>query len=441
MRVSRQPAIVTELASRTSQPPAVRELTQLPFWCALFFWSLLPDTWTPRLNIVDLPVDSKDLLLLGVALFYGVLRMYRKKRREREERTPLLSIFFVLLYAVVSIAWSGMDGTNALAMSYTLLLAGAAVTVGYAVLPLDVKDREAFLSRLVLFLSSVSLLYFAESFFSLGLRSEAGLGYLDFGMQRVKGPLFGASTGHFILLPALGYALDIAIRQRRKLMPIAAAFGLLLAMLGLGSRSAMLSLMACLVLLLLFGNRSIRIAAVGLLVLTAIAAALILFRADEARLTKIDEEGRESTYWATWNKISSGSPASMVLGAGYGGLWPWYLNDMTPTAFTDINLYMPATDYGRMLYHPHSTIVFLVAELGSAGVFFIAVLFRTVANVMRKTARQAILGSALAASCIALLFDLFIFKNARMSVIWWMFVFSAVRATSVQYLSRTRVQS
>src|ERR1035438_10570138 len=99
----------------------------------------------------------------------------------------------------------------------------------------SVSQVREFLWRLAAALSAVSLLYTAQSLLGLGLRSAAAVTLNDFGMERVRGPLFESSTGYFLLIPALAFVLQETLARRiRLLYGVASVFALSLAILGLG---------------------------------------------------------------------------------------------------------------------------------------------------------------------------------------------------------------
>src|SRR6202012_1995640 len=111
-------------------------------------------------------------------------------------------------YARFFLHWLDVAGTNRIAMLWTLVLSMSSAMIGACLVrDADRQQTRRILWCLTIGLAAASAIYFAESFFSLGLRSAEDTQWTDFGIQRVKGPLYGSSTGQFILYPALGCSI------------------------------------------------------------------------------------------------------------------------------------------------------------------------------------------------------------------------------------------
>lgn len=114
----------------------------------------------------------------------------------------------------------------------------------------------------------------------------------------------------------------------------------------------------------------------------------------------------------------------MVFGQGVGRIWPWYIYEAA-----DVGL-MPrvvTTWWGDALPHPHSTVVWALAELGALGVLLVGLLAGTVVRLLtaRRWGRPTYLvAAAFVAQLPAWLFDTYLIKNFTLALVWWAVLFS-----------------
>jgi O-antigen ligase len=86
---------------------------------------------------------------------------------------------------------------------------------------------------------------------------------------------------------------------------------------------------------------------------------------------------------------------------------------------------MILTGFGPSLYHAHSTFLVLGVEFGLAGVvWFLFLTYRLGRSLLQRGATPGwrVFSLALAISLVSFAFDLFLFKEVRVSNIWWIFV-------------------
>ena len=179
------------------------------FWLIFASWTILPSTSTPWWEIAGIQIKSVDALTILFCLLYAVPRIASPSRRlPRGWHLWLpLSLIALAAWGMVSTSWSGAGPRNNLAMGYCMALTAASGILAYLVIS-SVSDVRGFLWRLVVALSCVCGLYTAQSVLGLGLRDASAITLNDFGMERVRGPLFEASTGYFLLIPAMAFALQ-----------------------------------------------------------------------------------------------------------------------------------------------------------------------------------------------------------------------------------------
>ena len=195
---------------------------ELPFWIALLFWTLVPATAIGTVTYSSVPFRVSELLLLLLSGYYCIVIGIQaalganRKCREYLYRNKLPYVFLLtVLYALISMSWSSLDERDYFPMAYTLAGTAAAIVPSLCLLAFrPASDGHRFLVRLTGYLSGVCLLYFVESYLGLGLRSVEGRELVDFGIQRVKGPLFEASTGHILIIPCLALSLSELSRSK-----------------------------------------------------------------------------------------------------------------------------------------------------------------------------------------------------------------------------------
>lgn len=421
-------------------------LWELPFWFGAAIWTLLPTTKTPWLTLGDIPVNSRVILVLLLAGGYSVFLldvMFREKnlllqrgfhKTEQSAWAYHLPMFtgIIFLYMSLSVTWSGMTERAAVAMLIALAGAGAAFILGYMMISKRSPEViEGFLWRVTILLAGIGLLYSAESFFTLGLRTETFTGG-EFGIARVKGPLFASSTGFFVLLPALGFGIQMTLRRRWGAVLI--VFALILTILGSGSRAGvyLLGLYVLLLILSIRGKQRL-VTGVVFLVLTATAGAFVFSNAQMERLLSTTSEGRSKTHEIAWQLIENRGVIENLFGPGYGAYWVWYLQEAD---YRD-EIFRPwknefrgvSTPYGRMLYHPHSVFLALALELGAVGVLYYTSLWGVLLSLLRRSIRGVPFSAfslAVVASGFGMFFDLFIFRDPPLNVFWWIYLFGAL---------------
>ncbi|WP_155121381.1 hypothetical protein [Bryobacter aggregatus] len=344
-------------------------------------------------------------------------------------RTLLSGVALIALWAALTLFWSEIDSDAAVGMIYTLLSGMAAVWLAYLLVQERTSEQvSGFLWRLSLFITGTSVLYFAESFFGLGLRS-ASAEQGDFGMARVRGPLFESSTGFFLLIPCLAYITERVI-QRTKSPIVGAMLGLPLlgAIFGLGSRAGLLLLALFFLLVAIFAPGMTRVILILVLASGAgIATYFIFSKASTDRLTTLDpREGRLANHVTSWNVLQSRGPTQWIFGAGYGSLWPWYATEAKVSGgdLYSTGSYAKVIPEGTLIYHSHSTYLVLWIELGLPGVVITLLFWRQLLTLFARPG-QRLFAAGLLVTAVAMAFDLFLFRRPTRDVVWWIYVFGA----------------
>jgi hypothetical protein len=350
-----------------------------------------------------------------------------------------------IVFALISSGWNGLTGVDSTAMAVNAVISLCSVLFAFLLVgetpPAEIRGL---LSRITLFLSAIGVLYSAESFLALGLRSELGQFYntFGFGIDRVHGPLFASSRGQIILLPALAFALQEFLARRRRGWMLLQVLSLTVTLLGLGSRAAVLLLAAFIVAAAVLARRRIPAVAV-LLSVSIIGGTLVFFQASPDRLLSLQDSRRLQTHLTAWDIVRTRDWSANLAGSGYGSIWHWYMEDALLGDLIARGIDLRQLDYGPVLFEPHSLPLILVVELGAFGTLvllkFAKDLLALVVDGIRNSS-DAVFTAGLAISAVSCLGETLIFKDAKVSAIWLIFLFAAMRLTwSRPPIPRTRL--
>jgi O-antigen ligase len=308
------------------------------------------------------------------------------------------------LYAGFGLYHSTIPSRDVLAMGLTLVMTLASLVLSFLIIVRkDSASVEEFLNVLVISLTFVGIVYLAESMLGLGLRSDEGVETAHFGIQRLHGPLFGAAYGQFILVPCLGFhmgKLRTGPRKRLSVPRLILVLINLVSLLALGSRGALVCL-ALFFLLYAFTSKGMgkKIARLlGMAVLFGTASLFVFSFADSSRLTNMEDHARSTTYEISM-KIIESNGVNALLGPGYGSIWAWYLPDVEEGGAKATKRFYIWTEFGSLLYNPHSIFLMLVTELGVIGFVFFLKLTLTQIVFVRRAFHDEVYRSFLCSMC------------------------------------------
>lgn len=157
----------------------------------------------------------------------------------------------------------------------------------------------------------------------------------------------------------------------------------------------------------------------GLAVLAAIISSPILGRLDQR------SAGRLMT-WRVGIGAWDDSWTNILFGVGSGTIWPWfaYESGWQPQPWRS----RVTGPFGYTLYHSHSIYLAVIAELGIIGLaLLIAVVWPIAARWLKGGSNaNVVVISAVCACLVGFNFDLFLFKNFPVSLMWWTAAFGAL---------------
>lgn len=237
----------------------------------------------------------------------------------------------------------------------------------------------------------------------------------------------GAAVLHVALLLGLAVCLGAALEGYRPLASGLGAVAHLAYLLATGARAGLVTLavfMALVTVTTVIGLVRARPRLLPLFAAGTVAAfggfAVLAARVLTTRGFDPTGGGRTET-WAYGLDQTFASFGRIVLGMGYGVLWPWYgfEANVLPQPGAHEDKQMPG---GLTLSHAHNLYVAVLAELGLVGT--IALLGVVVVTVWSLSAARGpferVLAAALVATLVGFAFDTVLMKNFPVSLIWWL---------------------
>lgn len=413
---------------------ALRALAETAALGLLLLAALVPTIRLGAITILGVRVLTPDLALVLLVPFCALL-LWPRWRPATPWWPLLVAMGATLVYGGISTAqWSGLHLREGLGdQLFVLACSGAAMAV--ACLLVGAQDGPGLvrlIDRLTLAMAAVATAYVLKSWYAAAL----GLDFIRLQEQRTGGPLASPAVLHFPILPALAWAAGRALveRGRQRWLWLAVAAAVAFAILSTRSRGALLGAgVFALLGALRLPDRRLRLRLVASVLLVGAAAEVaVLSQSSADRLTAFADTTRSLNLDAVL-RAWSWDAWTTVRGWGLGHFWNWYPTDVTsiitgPSIYEYGFLYIE-TQFGVMLYHPHSLVLFLVTELGLVGAGFLLVLGGSLlwAVLRARDAGQGLLAAGLLGSTTALVADLLVFKSFIASGVWWVFLFACLR--------------
>ncbi len=396
--------------------------------------ALLPGIALPTVRVGDQTIMGSELAVM--ASFPLMLLLLWPTWRMEHSWWPILVVMTVtIVYGILSaVMWSGIE-IRAGFMGQMVVMICAFSAMGSACLLVGAQPAAALprmLDRFAMMVAAITVIYILKSWYAGAL----GLDFIRLQEQRTGGPLASPAVLHFVILPPLGWSLARLLatigRERRMHIAITAIFAI--GLLSSRSRGALLGLGIFIflgVLLLRDGQMRRRLLMV-VAIIVALVVAVFWLQPNTDRLAQFSDSNRQMNYDSVVRALTF-DPWISMRGWGLGHFWNWYRTDVMsitegPSIYEFGFLHIE-TQFGTMLYHPHSLPLFLLAELGAVGAITMVVVFGTLVwtGLRPRSTTHGLLAASLLGSTTALVFDLLIFKGFPSSALWWVFVFACLR--------------
>lgn len=395
------------------------------WWPFFAFWAFFPSTRAGFVNVGGMYVYLKDITLACLALVsLPWLFLYRNRCRPAFRWTflPFTALMiYAIATAVVRADYRSYDFPYIISPA---IHAWSAMALAFAlVCSLPPEKLPAFANRLVVAVSAVAFVYVAILLFpSTWIRAYATVDP-TFGMKRLGGPLGGPTVVPAIFVVTLSFVVFSVQQMIKSPFGIIGATVLSAAILFSGSRAAILALLAFLMLTLLRGGRLLR--KVVVFSTFAAASAFVFHYASPERFLDLSEVYRTESYWSSLRAWTA-NVRSLVLGHGFGQIWPYYFYDAGFGGGAGYGKLL-STEFGRVLYHPHSTVLYVLAETGIVGMCLLgAALGRPLLRAYRAKPGSSVakrLAPGVLATLVIFAFDTMLLKGFELAAVWWTFLF------------------
>lgn len=153
-------------------------------------------------------------------------------------------------------------------------------------------------------------------------------------------------------------------------------------------------------------------------------------------LGRLDQKSGRLMSWRAGIAALEGDWVTTLFGLGSGTIWPWFAYESGWQGLPGSRrVWGP---FGYVLYHAHSLYVTVLVELGILGILLlVAMLWPLVAQWFRGGSTPlVVLVSGVCACLVGFTFDLYLFKNFGVSMLWWTLAFAALMIGSDESWAR-----
>lgn len=387
----------------------------------LFFISLVAPYRNPiEIGIVN---TSINYIVLLIVLTLAVPLLFYKGSRSA---SSVYKAFFILIIWALVTTLNKQFLFDDQFILFPLIMTFLILTVAYLFSRLTLfktVDWVNMVTILSCFLTLVFVLYaywFAFEF------------YTTYGViERLKGPLGGAAVIHLIMFPVLAVHVSNLLRKKNRKISLVFATLTLICIYLTGSRAAIVCLGAFIFLFVVKRASAKKILITLCLTILFVGIAFATMPSESRYEGFLEDSARSSTievgidFWMQ-------NPMTFMFGNGYGTVWPWFIYDTVDSPFPDFGYYNTVyTEFGSMLYHPHSLLLAVGVELGVVGLLIILYIAKIIVKEFRMSLKEtdefrSHLFIGVVSAIPSFLFDLFIFKNWEVSLIWVFFLFVAL---------------
>jgi len=395
------------------------------WWLIFPFWAFFPTTRAGFVNLGAMYVNLKDITLACLALASLPWVFVYWRRQRRAFHWTFLPFTGFVIYAVAT----ALITADRRAYDFPYIMsppfhAWSAMALGFAlVCSLPPDKLPAFANRLVVAVSALAFVYVAILLFPpTWIRAYTTVDPM-FGMKRLGGPLGGPTLVPAVFLVSLSFVVFGVQQVIKSPLGIIAASVLSAGILFSGSRAAFFALLVFLILTLF---REVRLGRKVVMLAALAAASVFVFQyASPARFLDLSDTYRSESYLSSVRAWTANLRA-FVFGHGLGQMWPWNLYDAGFGGGAGYGKLL-STQFGRVLYHPHSTLLYVLVETGLVG---IALFGASVALPLWRAYRDrpgsslpGRLAPGLLASLVIFTFDTMLLRAFELAAVWWVFLF------------------
>jgi putative inorganic carbon (HCO3(-)) transporter len=121
----------------------------------------------------------------------------------------------------------------------------------------------------------------------------------------------------------------------------------------------------------------------------------------------------------------------ILIGRGSGAVWPWLGVELGRAAAYPGQVTMPSP-WGELLWHPHSTVLGVLVELGLVGVLLLVISLGAVLICAARVLHDPDPGrwlpaAALIATAPGMLLETYLFRGFPAALVWWTVALCVVR--------------
>lgn len=377
-------------------------------------YSIVPLANT-KFEVIGMYLSLADIALFTVFLL--LVPLYFKKTESTSAADVTIKLlYFIIAYALLSTIWTSYDGSYRY-IFYQVSLTFLTISIPHLVSKIT-NDKHINYHKLI---SNISLLLTFVFLFYI-LISQATY-------FRLNGPLASAAIIGVVIIPPLAVHLHNIMSRTRVLV---SAIGFVICLLSVFLTQSRVAIVMLALFLLASLLRKPTIKRVGVTALLMIL--ILIFFSQDLSLDRFQEKGFDDQARSIMHDSSiswwTHSTSTVFFGNGYGDIWQWAAYQQGEVSQYDGS--WKHTEHGPVMYHAHSILNQLLAELGLIGMiafaFIIVILIWEGYKSWRdKTELKTNIIIALICTLPTFFTDLMIFRNWGVSIVWLFYLLTVLR--------------
>lgn len=369
-------------------------------------------------------MDYADLALIIMMILSSYL-IFKYKVKDEAANSAAFYIYFIIFYSFISVLWAS-NIYSYTHLFYQILLAFLTISIPYNIskIKYDINiDYRKWMSNVAAILSIAFLIYL--------FWTEEG--------NRLAGPIGTSAILSVVILPVFSIHLYNLFDRYRLISSSLFLIISTISIFATQSRAGLIILVLFLTIIILSKPSLKKVA--SLISMIFVFIYFYLDKIDTRRYENLLSDKSRSTAFDSAINWWLDSPISFIFGNGYGSLWQWSLFDSNKHPYW--NKQWTSTENGNIMYHAHSVISQVIAELGLVGliafILFIVIIFReTIKSWKAKEGVKTYILISLLCTLPIFHADLMVFRNWEVSLIWFFFLFSALRHSNKHFVKASR---